>query len=281
MNKRWTGAVNLALNRARHYRVDIFERLLDAVLATEPDHSICTGDLVNLALQSEFDKVRGLLGDRFESDALTLVPGNHDYYVKEAIVEGLFETSFASYLPKDVDLDIPKSQTYPITRTLPGIFLLGLNTAVETPVFMANGRIDPGQLSAMKRGFRSEEARSRFRILLLHHPLLPEPNRRLDAARRLDNADELITALQELGTDGPQLVVHGHNHEFKAQTVPGLDTPLIQVASASKAGHRHPAEFNIYCIEPQTQQLTIERHVHDPETGLFTPCSASGQTLSV
>ena len=43
LNKRWTGAVNLGLNRSRHYRVDIFERLLDAVVASQPDHSVCTG----------------------------------------------------------------------------------------------------------------------------------------------------------------------------------------------------------------------------------------------
>ena len=54
LNKRWTGAVNLALNRSRHYRVEIFERLLEAVVASEPDHSVCTGDLVNLALEPEF-----------------------------------------------------------------------------------------------------------------------------------------------------------------------------------------------------------------------------------
>ena len=38
LNKRLTGAVNLALNRAKHYRVEVFEELLDAVVAVEPDH---------------------------------------------------------------------------------------------------------------------------------------------------------------------------------------------------------------------------------------------------
>ena len=94
-NKRWTGAVNLALNRARHYRVDIFERLLDAVVATKPDHVICTGDLVNLALESEFERVLNLLRSRFSPGELTLVPGNHDYYVREAITAGFFENKFA------------------------------------------------------------------------------------------------------------------------------------------------------------------------------------------
>ena len=61
LNKRLTGAVNLALNRAKHYRVEVFEQTLDAILATKPDHSICTGDLVNLALQPEFDKVQTCL----------------------------------------------------------------------------------------------------------------------------------------------------------------------------------------------------------------------------
>ena len=36
--------------------MEVFEELLDAVVAIQPDHSICTGDLVNLALAPEFEK---------------------------------------------------------------------------------------------------------------------------------------------------------------------------------------------------------------------------------
>jgi 3',5'-cyclic AMP phosphodiesterase CpdA len=45
LDKRATGAVNLASNRAKQYRVELFEKLLEALVAPRPDHTVCTGDL--------------------------------------------------------------------------------------------------------------------------------------------------------------------------------------------------------------------------------------------
>ena len=160
LNKRWTGAVNLGLNRSRHYRVDIFERLLDAVVASQPDHSVCTGDLVNLALEPEFRRVGQLLGDRFQSDELTLVPGNHDYYVKEAVDDRLFESSFGHWQPRDVGTE--QDEPYPVSRLKPGLAVFGLNSAIPTPVFMANGEVGPAQLARLKSTFEKTDIEGVF-----------------------------------------------------------------------------------------------------------------------
>ena len=278
LNKRWTGAVNLALNRSRHYRVEIFDKLLDAVVEQGVDHAVCTGDLVNLALEPEFEMVHEMLSRRFAPDQLTLVPGNHDYYVKEAIADGLFERHFGDFLPADIDLGLAADQTYPVTRLLDGVAIIGLSTAIPTPVFVANGEVGETQLSGLRKALAHPEVRERFRLVLLHHPLLPEPARRLDSMRRLVNAAAVIDALRAEREAQPHLVVHGHNHEFKAQQVPGTQTPLIQVASASKAGNRSRAEFNVYVIEDGAL-ARIERHIHAPETGRFVPHDADGRPL--
>ena len=89
---------------------------------------------------------------------------------------------------------------------------------------------------------RPEQARRRFRLVMLHHPLLPEPARRLDTMRRLIDAPAVIGTLRAGPATRPHLVVHGHNHEFKQMAVPGTETPIIQVASASRAGNRSRAE---------------------------------------
>ena len=272
LNKRWTGAVNLALNRSRHYRVEIFERLLDAVKATAPDHSVCTGDLVNLALQPEFDRVGQLLGDRFASHELTIVPGNHDYYVKDAIDARLFEETFGRWQPVEVDIG---QGAYPVVRQLGDVVIIGINSAIETPVFMANGAVGEGQLESLSTLLEHTSLQKKFRLLLIHHPLLPEPKRRLDSTRRLNDADDLITLLTAERQSRVDLVVHGHNHEFKRMTVPFSDIPLIQVASASRAGEKHRAEFNVYRIEDGAL-AGIERHIHDPNSGEFIQCDESG-----
>ncbi len=276
LNKRWTGAVNLALNRARHYRVEVFEALLEAVVAQAPDHVICTGDLVNLALEPEFVRVAGMLRGAFRPDQLTVVPGNHDAYARDAVVEGLFERYFGDFQPDDLGVAGPR---YPVTRVLPGLLIVGLSTAIPTPVFMASGRLGAEQVEAMTAAFHADAATDRFRLLMLHHPLLPDPEQRLDVMRRLGDASALIGALRALGPRAPQLVVHGHNHAFKSQRLPGAAMPLVQVASASRFGGRHAAEFNVYVV--QDGALTaIERHRHDPQTGRFVPRDPDGVALA-
>lgn len=269
VSKRWTGGVNLALNRSKHYRVEIFERLLQAVDAQRCDHAICTGDLVNLALEPEFVRVRGLLNEVFAPEALTLVPGNHDYYCKDAVVDGMFEAFFGAYQPHDTG-----GTGYPVVRQLDEVCIVGLSSAIPTPVFMATGQIGAAQLDGMDAAFA--QAGDRFRLLMLHHPLFPEPKRRLDQMRRLKGAPDVVARFDRAG--GPQLVVHGHNHEFKRMALPG-GAPVIQVGSASRSGTRHRAEFNVYCIEDQ-RLARIERHIHDPETGRFVPCDEAGEPLA-
>tara|TARA_B100001093_G_scaffold518668_1_gene604362 strand:- start:404 stop:1312 length:909 start_codon:yes stop_codon:yes gene_type:complete len=276
LNKRWTGAVNLALNRSRHYRVDIFERLLSAVVDAQPDHSVCTGDLVNLALEPEFVRVSQLLNDAFDSSDLTVVPGNHDYYVKEAIAARLFETTFGLFQTRDVVVD--EAEPYPVVRLLDDVAIVGLNSAIPTPVFLANGRIGDAQLDRFSSVMTDEQLGDRFRLMLVHHPLLPEPKRRLDSARRLYDAEGLIRTINTLGEHGPDLVVHGHNHEFKRMAVPGCETPIIQAASASRSGRKHRAEFNVYVIEGRTLK-SIERYIHQPDSGAFLRCNEAGDPI--
>ena len=274
LNKRWTGAVNLALNRSRHYRVEIFERLLEAVVASEPDHSVCTGDLVNLALEPEFVRVAGLLRDAFGPSQLTLVPGNHDYYVKEAVSDRLFETSFGEFQTQAIEQEGP----YPIVRLLDQVAIIGLNSAIPTPAFLATGRIGDAQLGAFDKLMRNEQLGGRFKMVLIHHPLLPEPNRRLDSARKLLDAGEFIDAINGLNGSKPDLIVHGHNHEFKRMSVPGSKVPIVQVASASRSGKKHRAEFNVYVITDGVL-AAIERYIHQPDSGQFLRCNEAGQPI--
>ncbi len=284
LNKRLTGAVNLALNRAKHYRVEVFEQTLDAVVSAQPDHSICTGDLVNLALRPEFEKVASLLSERFSSDQLTLVPGNHDYYTKEASLAGRFESYFGDYLPQTLgtfselcEEGEDQRRAYPISRLLDGVGIIGLSTAIPTASFMATGEVGEAQLKRLKAALSHPELNERFTLLMLHHPLFPEPKRTLDQTRRLADAQALIEQL-EVAESSPDLIVHGHNHEFKRQALPQRMTPVIQVASASRAGSKHTAEFHVYVID-QGELQSIERHIHHPEEGTFIPCDESGTPL--
>lgn len=274
LNKRITGAVNLAFNRAKHYRVEVFEELLDAVVAIQPDHSICTGDLVNLALAPEFEKVQSLLQSRFNPKDLTLVPGNHDYYTKEASLAGHFETSFAEYLPHDLPSET--TDIYPVTRVLGDVAIIGLSTAIPTPTFMATGNLGQNQRDRLHTLLHTEEVQSRFRLLMLHHPLFAEPKRRLESTRRLKDAQDLLEVIDQESC-APHLIVHGHNHEYKRQALPHTQSPVLQVASASRAGKKK-AEFHVYIIEDK-KLVAVERHIHDPKRHCFVAHNEAGIPL--
>ena len=282
LGKRASGGMNLALSRSRHYRVEVFEALLDAVVAAVPDHSLCTGDLVNLALPGEFERVRPLLERRFSPEALTLIPGNHDYYEKDAVAAGRFEETFAPWLPDELSLSVAGS-SYPVSRQLPGWLIVGLSSAIATTHLMATGRLGRAQLEAMSAAFRDAPAES-GRLLMLHHPIFPDPTRRLEFTRRLEDADALHRALAALGDAGPDLVIHGHNHAFRRQQL-ASGAPVVQVASASRAASRSRdlargkrAEFHIYLLE-EGRLKAIERHIHEPDEGRFVPCDESGNPL--
>ncbi len=265
-NKRATGAVNLAFNRAKQYRVEVFARLLEAIGRLDVDHTICTGDLVNLALPAEFERVRGMLAAQFAPDDLTVVPGNHDVYQRDAAREARFETAFGDYMPQAVSRPVDGAR-YPVVRLLPGLAIVGLSTAVPTPAFMATGTVGPAQLKTAAQIFSSPELGDRFRLVMLHHPLLPDATRPLDPMRRLTDAPAAVDVLR---AGRPDLVVHGHNHVFVRNRLPGTDVPLIQVAAGSRRKAGHMGEFNVYRLaEGRLQAIT--RHIYDEGRDAFLP----------
>ena len=62
--------------------VDLLVRDLKA---QAPDHIAVTGDLVNIALAAEFAQARAWLQALGSPHDVTLVPGNHDAYVRPAL----------------------------------------------------------------------------------------------------------------------------------------------------------------------------------------------------
>jgi len=260
LGKRATGAVNLALNRARHYRVEVFEALLESLKDASPDHTVCTGDLVNLALDAEFARVEGLLSRRFSDDALTLVPGNHDFYARDAAESRRFERSFGRWIPS-----FEAASTYPVLRRTRGVAVVGLSTATPSAPFLATGTVGRAQRAAAGRALAAAKAHGDFTLVALHHPLRPDASRPLDHLRRLTDAPEVVDVLRGGGAD---LVVHGHNHVYLRQTLPGADTPVVQVASGSRFAVGHMAEFNVYVIVDGAL-AAIERYLYSPERHRF------------
>ena len=141
---------------------------------------------------------------------------------------------------------------------------------------MATGKVGYAQQKRLETLLQDTQVQSCFRLLMLHHPLFPEPKRKLEMTRRLKDADELLKVIdQERHT--PHLVVHGHNHEYKRQALPKTQSPVLQVASASRTGKKK-AEFHVYVIENK-ELVSVERHIHDPQRDCFVAHDEQGSPI--
>src|SRR5690349_18681214 len=84
-SKRLIGYLHWHRKRGRLYRPEMLADLVAAVHAARPDHIAVTGDLVNIALPAEIALARAWLEGLGDPEHVSLVPGNHDAYVRGAM----------------------------------------------------------------------------------------------------------------------------------------------------------------------------------------------------
>ena len=87
VGKRATGFVNWHRRRKAMHQADVLARIIADLKAQAADHVAVTGDLVNLALPGEYAPARAWLDALGGPADVTLVPGNHDAYVRRGIAD--------------------------------------------------------------------------------------------------------------------------------------------------------------------------------------------------
>jgi len=237
VGKRITGYLNWRRNRHLVHRSDVLARIVADLKAQAPDHIVVAGDLVNIAAADEYAPARGFLELLGGAHDVTLVPGNHDAYVRSGIL--YCDQHWGGYMRGDNEI------SFPFLRRRGPIALIGLSSAVPTAPFMATGRLGGEQMAQL--GELLERSAHCFRVVLIHHPPLSKPSRRFK--RLLDGGD--FRAM--LARHGAELVLHGHDHERALIYLDGprQRIPVVGVPSASEAppGKHDPAGYNLYRIE--------------------------------
>jgi 3',5'-cyclic AMP phosphodiesterase CpdA len=237
--KRAIGFINWHRGRKAVHRADILERLVQDIKSQKPDHIACTGDLVNIALPGEFAPALEWLRALGDADDVTLVPGNHDQYVRAALNDP--HTHWGDYMRCD------GGGKFPFVRRRGPLALVGLSSAIPTAPFMATGRLGAAQLEKLAELLPRLRAERVFRVVLIHHPPLRS---RGDRFKRLIDSRALQAVL---GEHGAELVLHGHDHVHSVKFLDGPTgkIPIVGVPSASARGGEHsdPASYHLFRIE--------------------------------
>src|SRR4051794_38719172 len=76
-NKRVTGYATIVFHRGRVFRRDYLDVVV-AAAGRDADHVVITGDITNLALESEYEVASRMIEALARTVEPTIVPGNHD-----------------------------------------------------------------------------------------------------------------------------------------------------------------------------------------------------------
>ena len=250
--KRALGYLNWTRNRRKVHRREVLDALMSDMQAQTPNHIAITGDLVNLALEAEFEPARTWLESVGTTDRVTVIPGNHDAYVRAT--QHRFAEVWRDYLGSDEASD---GVTFPSLRRRGLLALISLSSAVPTPPLMATGWLGRSQLDALDRILARLAAEQAFRVLLVHHPLRSDSR-----TKRLTDSSGLLALLNRHGVE---LILHGHDHVHSTIWIdgPAGKIPAVGVPSASAVAHgRYPAAaYNLFSIEREGAAWRCEQTV--------------------
>jgi 3',5'-cyclic AMP phosphodiesterase CpdA len=256
MSKRGLGYINWQRKRKYIHRPEVLEAITRDLKLQTTDHVAVTGDLVNLSLPDEYSRARDWLRALGDPQNVTVVPGNHDVYVGEA--EPAPAQYWGDYMRGDDGLD-----RFPFIRRRANVALIALSTGLPTAPFLATGVLGARQLARLADAL--DQARGRFRIVLIHHPPRSPLRRHF---RRLVDAAALRRVLAEKGTE---LLLHGHDHRRSLVWLAGaqgVKIPAVGVASASASGphgEENAAGYHLFRIDGaagswRCEWITRQRH---------------------
>ncbi|MBM4357365.1 MAG: metallophosphoesterase [Deltaproteobacteria bacterium] len=276
LNKRLTGWANLKFRRSHEHQAYALSAVARALRErVDIDHVVVTGDLTNLALESEFEAAHAFLQDELglEPSKVSVIPGNHDAYTRGAYESRRFERRFHDYISSDLPgaSSMTDNDAFPFVRLRGPVALIGLTTAVPRPPLVASGEVGKVQLLALHALLAHAEVRSRFPILLLHHPWHRPPSLKKALLDALDDRDALREVLDGLSRG---LLLHGHLHRRMRRKLGTANGELDVIGATSASLVHHDADrrsgFNVYEVD-ERGLVHAEGFRLDERGGRFEP----------
>ncbi len=249
-NKRLLGYLNWRRSRKAIHARPVLDALVKDMLEQSPDHIAVGGDLINLALPREYTNALAWLKSLGGPERVSVVPGNHDTYVRVARESGI------GLWDAFMRTNAGGQSGFPFVRRFGNVALIGLNTAIPTPPFFATGHLDRGQLDALEKILGELGGTDIFRIVLLHHPPLPGLSRWRHALREVEALRDILSQ------KGAELVLYGHTHTQAVTMLPATTGALSVVGAPSASSARGRgnalARYNLFRIQHSSKGWRCE-----------------------
>jgi 3',5'-cyclic AMP phosphodiesterase CpdA len=248
LGKRLLGGLNMAVHRAREFDPRVLVAALADARALGADHVAVTGDLTNLAFPSEFEAARAILAEHGPAPgAMTVIPGNHDSYVREARDERRFERAFAPWLGEPASGEA----AWPALRRLGEVTVIALSSSVPTTLVAAEGWLGERQVEQAEALLAAH--RASFRVVLVHHPPV---GGRGPWMRTLRDAPLLVAAIARTGAE---VVLHGHDHAPLRSFTAGPGRRLVPVLGAPSVAPVRPGRGGYQILRLEDRRLVEVR----------------------
>lgn len=243
IGKRITGYLNWQKNRDHRINARPLAALMLSLREQLPDHTVISGDLVNLSLQAEFSAMERWLCKEGSGKDIFLTLGNHDAYVC-----GAFDQACRMFAPWIEGERAPETVgAFPVMRVVGDVAVIAVSSALATPPFCAAGYFDVAQEKSLGWLLEAAAARGLFRVVMIHHPPFMEG---VAWHRKLWGVQRFWRVIRNYGCE---LILHGHTHEPSLYYVDAIrgSPPVVGVASASQSfgGVAPAASFNLFHID--------------------------------
>lgn len=278
LDKRLLGYLSWRLCRQHEHRSEVLDALCADLHSSQPDHIAVTGDLTHVGLPQEFREAAVWLARLGKPHDITLVPGNHDAYVRQPWAQTFAQ--WLEYMAGDRAAadgaagNAAQDAVFPSLRIRGKMALIGVSTATPTMPLLATGSLGRHQIKQLDRMLDETASSGLFRIVLLHHP---------PAAQTVGWRKSLTdgAAFREvLARRGAELVLHGHAH-FSAAAyldVPQGRVPVFGVPSASAISKKvnRRAKYHVYRIRGGSEgwQLIVSVRAYAPDRVRFVSAAA-------
>ena len=262
MNKRILGYLSWRLHRNAVHRDDVLTAMVQDLHALNPDHIVVTGDLTHLGTAGQFQMAQQFLHNLGPPTAVTVIPGNHDAYIKTAFNDTFVK--WAAYMTSEGNNPPDKAPAttpieFPSLRVRDRVAIIGVSTSHPSAPFFAVGSVGRSQLQRLEQILEKLGRQQVCRIVLIHHPPVSGI---VKWRKRLTDAAAFRGVIKRCGAE---LVLHGHVHRssFTHLGTPAGRAAVISVPSASalSGNDERRARYHVYHIDQSSQGFDIKLSV--------------------